>query len=179
MNLYIALLRGINVSGQKLIVMAELKTLLINNGFENVITYIQSGNIIFHHPENDDSKIAEIIHHLILQKFGFDVMTLVYTKVKFEQCIHENPFLSDSSIDPKQLYFTFLESIPTFDRLEKLQQINVEPEKYFFKYPMIYIHCTNGYGNTKISNQFFEQQLKVRASTRNFNTVKKLLALAG
>lgn len=178
MNRYIALLRGINVSGQKLIAMSALKEMLTDAGFDNVITYIQSGNVIVDHSETNTLKIADLIRRLILQKFGYDVITIVFTKETLLRFLEENPFLKETSIDPKHLYFTFLETQPSLDKIEKIQSLEVAPERFAITHKMIYVFCANGYGKTKIHNQFFEQQLKVSASTRNLNTVQKLLELA-
>ncbi|MBK7267288.1 MAG: DUF1697 domain-containing protein [Ignavibacteriales bacterium] len=89
---YIALLRGINVSGHKIIKMAELKELLMSIGFRNVQTYIQSGNVVF---ESDDTSIPDLelsIMSGIAGKYGFDVEVMVRTVNEFSRIIETNPF---------------------------------------------------------------------------------------
>jgi len=83
MNKYIVLLRGINVGGKNKLPMAELRTLLSENGYENVTTYIQSGNILL----NATKTVAEInehIKHLLKQQFDYNipVVTLLLKKLK-------------------------------------------------------------------------------------------------
>ena len=178
MTTYIALLRGVNVSGQKILSMESLKTVLSEAGFKNVNTYIQSGNIIFNFDETDKVKIGNTISQLIKEKFSFDVTTIILTSQELQIYMDGNPFLKENDTDPKQLYFTFLETQPIKELVEKIKTFDFSPDRFIVFNHIIYVNCPNGYGKTKINNQFFEKKLKVNATTRNLNTVKKLLELA-
>lgn len=178
MTTYIALLRGVNVSGQHILPMATLKNLLTVAGFENVTTYIQSGNIIFNTAETEKAKIGKVISGIIENNLGFNPTTIVLTRQDLLQFLQENPFLKETDFDPKQLYFTFLETSPQEELLQKIKTLDFSPDRFIISNHIIYVNCPNGYGKTKINNQFFEQKLKVNATTRNLNTVKRLLELA-
>lgn len=172
MQTYIALLRGINVSGQKKIKMAELRAHLADWGFKEVQTYIQSGNIIVQDAEKDPLKIGERIHEGIQNVYGFDVPVMVVLPEDIDQVLAHNPFLSDH--DPKRLYVTFLSGAPSSAHLDELAEVDYSPEAYALLHKHIYFFSPSGYGRAKMNNNFFEKKLKVKATTRNWRTVNKL-----
>ena len=177
MNKYISILRGINVSGQKKILMVDLKKLYESIGFKNVVTYIQSGNVIF---ETNDTaseiELASQIEQAILKQYSFEVPVIVFKNKELKKWIDSNPFLKDESIE-ERLYFTFLNKIPDALHVEQLQG-DYLPEKFEIIDKVVFFYCPIGYGNTKLSNTFFEKKLKVKATTRNFKTTFKLLELS-
>jgi len=177
MNTYIALLRGINVSGQKKIKMADLRNQLAELGFEDVQTYIQSGNIIFKFPETEHQVLEEKIADKIAADYGFQVPVLVKKAADFQQALERNPYLKDEKNDPKQIYFTFLSTPPSAERIKVLEEKKYDPELYTIDSTTIYLYVPNGYGRTKLNNNLFEQKLKVQATTRNLKTVRKLVEL--
>lgn len=172
MSTYIALLRGINVSGQKKIKMAELRMHLSNWGFSDVQTYIQSGNIILQDNGSAPDQIAERIHQGILATYGFEVPVMVLVPEDLEVVLANNTFLPEK--DPKRLYVTFLSHPPAQDLLDKLLQEDYSPEAFFLFKKHIYFFSPSGYGRAKMNNNFFEKKLKVEATTRNWRTVNKL-----
>ena len=178
MNKYISILRGINVSGQKKILMSDLKRLYESIGFKEVVTYIQSGNVIFETNEKDSEiEIASKIEEAILKQYSFEVPVIVFKNSELKKWIDSNPFLKDESLE-ERLYFTFLNKIPDSLLVEQLQG-DYSPEKFEIRDKVIYFYCPIGYGKTKLSNTFFENKLKVKATTRNFKTTFKLLELSG
>lgn len=118
MNKYISILRGINVSGHRIIKMEKLRQIYTDLGFENVKSYIQSGNVIFECKESDDKKLAEIIEREISTVFSYEVPVIVIELNKLKQIISENPFLNDDSKNTDFLHNTFLSDLPTKDSLE-------------------------------------------------------------
>ena len=178
MHTYIALLRGINVSGQKKIKMAELRQQLADLGLEDVRTYIQSGNIVFKSAETNYKVLEEKIKAKIKKDYGFDVPVLVRKAADFQAAIDRNPYLKDENKDPKQIYFTFLSTPPSPERIKVMEEKNYDPELYTIDSTMIYLYVPNGYGRTKLSNNLFEQKLKVEATSRNLRTVRTLLDMA-
>lgn len=172
MPTYIALLRGINVSGQKKIKMAELRDHLISWGFAEVQTYIQSGNLILTSPETDQTQIAERIHRGILEAYGFEVPVMILLPKDVERVLAHNPFLPEH--DPKRLYVTFLSATPDADLIDQLAAVDYAPEAYVVTDQHIYFFSPAGYGRAKMNNNFFEKKLKVNATTRNWRTVNKL-----
>ncbi len=177
MNKYIALLRGINVSGQKKIKMTDLQTLFESLSFSEVKTYIQSGNVIFSAKENkkevNENKITAAIKH----NFGFPVDVIVVTPQELESLIINNPFVKKKK-DIDKLHVVFLSNVPLKENLKKLNNSDFLPEKFIIDEKYIYLFVPNGYGRAKLNNNFFENKLKVPATTRNWKTVKMLFDLA-
>jgi len=178
MHTYICLLRGINVSGQKKIKMADLKESLEKLNFKDVVTYIQSGNIVFKSEITSISELEKQIHDTILKDFGFDVPTLVKTPQQVSDAFEHNPFEKDATKDPKLFYVVFLKNKPQAENIAHLKSYDYSPEAYVLKDKIIYFYAANGAGNAKMSNNFFENKLKVQATTRNWRTTLKLIELS-
>jgi uncharacterized protein (DUF1697 family) len=178
MPTYIAILRGINVSGHNKMPMKELKTVLEGLSFENITTYIQSGNVIFTSPEKNEGKLITKIQAVIAEKFGFKVPVVIRTDKEFAAALNNNPFLKEKDIDAEKLHITFLADKPAKENIEKANTYNYEPDRFIISGREVYVYCPNGYGNTKINNTFFENKLKVTATTRNLKTVKELVRMA-
>ena len=159
------MLRGINVSGQKKIKMADFKNHLEELNFSDVQTYIQSGNAVFKN-KKVTPKVLEInIAKKILKEYGFQVSVIVKSQEELTDILKNNPFLKDK--DTSRLYVTFLSEEPSSVNLEKLKGIDHSPEEYALKETTIYLYSPNGYGRAKMNNNFFENKLKVAATTRN------------
>jgi uncharacterized protein (DUF1697 family) len=177
-NLYVALLRGINVSGHKPIKMEPLRASFEALGFQKVQTYVQSGNVIFEAGEGDDARWAQAIGKRILADFGFAVPVLLKTSAELQRIVRGNPFLKQPGIDDSKLHVTFLSAeAPKLAGMD-LESLAVKPEQFRVKGSEIYLYCPNGYGQTKLSNTAIEKKLGVQATTRNWKSVNALLALA-
>lgn len=176
MNKYIALLRGINVSGQKKIKMTELKDLFDELGFKDTETYIQSGNVVFSESEPEVSKIEKRISAVIKKKFKFDVQVIVVSPEKISNIIKKNPFIK-KKIDTDKLYVVFLSEEPLVENIKKLNVMDYSPEEFSINRKIIYLYVPNGYGKAKLNNNFFESKLKVTGSTRNWKTILKLFEM--
>ena len=173
MPTYISILRGINVSGQKKILMADLKALYEELGFSNVQTYIQSGNVVFEYKETTPEKLQEMIFNKIQNYYGFDVPNLILTPNEIEDALNNNPYQPI-----EKPYFTFLSENPTQENIDALTAISFDNEFFELIEKVIYSHYPNGAGRAKMTLNFFEKKLKVRATSRNLNTTKKLLEMA-
>ncbi len=173
-EIYIAILRGINVSGQKKVNMAELRQLLSNLEFQDLETYIQSGNIVFKADQKVD-ELAATIKERILNHFGFEVPTLILPADEMDKVIQGNPFQHK---DLSKVHVTFLSSPPNEQLIESLPSSPNPNESYLVKGKVIYVYCPDGYGRTKINNMFFERKLKTTATTRNWKTCMKLWEMA-
>ena len=170
---YISILRGINVGGKKKIKMDDLKTLYENSGFEDVSTYIQSGNVIFTSNETSKSSIKSKLENTITQEYGFDVPIYICTHEEMKNIFKNSPFIeSEEEENGTKVLVTFLSSTPT--DIDKVMSYVKEPEKLVVSNDIVYLYCPNGYGKSKLSNNFLESKLKVVATTRNWKTVKKL-----
>ncbi len=176
---YIAMIRGINVGGQKTIKMADLKALCESLGFRNVTTYIQSGNVVLSSAQKNPSTVGETIESGIKKKFGFDVTVVVRTPEELKSVVKKNPFVGRKGIDEIRLNVMFLDSKPEPALVKALGPLAAKSkDEYEINGREVYLHCPNGYGKTLLSNTFFEKNLKVRATTRNWNSVNNLLELA-
>ena len=176
METYIAMLRGINVSCQKIIKMADLKNHLQELNFFDVQTYIQSGNAVFNN-KNVSHKILESkIANKILEEYGFEVAVIVKSPNELTEIIKKNPFTKDEDLN--RLCVIFLSDEPTADNIKKLKSFDHRPEEYVLNGKTIYGYSPHGYGKAKMNNNFFENKLKVSATTRNWKTVNKLAEMA-
>lgn len=195
---YISILRGINVSGHKLIKMDVLRKSYENLGFHNVVTYLQSGNIIFSAkktvtneatqeeavaknaaPEEASPKeLARTISRQIEKDFGFDVPVIVLSANQLNEVIENNPFAEDSTKDKTFLHVTFLSSFPGDVNIHALEEKKQGDEEVSLVGNAVYLYCPHGYGRTKLTNNFLETKLKVIATTRNWKTVNELLRIA-
>lgn len=174
MEKYIALLRGINVSGQKMIKMAELKEIFRQLDGKNINTYIQSGNIIFNHPLSDTELIKNEIENSIKKHYQFEVPAMVINKKEWQNIIEKNPFIGNFNYHVNHLHITFIDQIPTPEMVTRIASKNMGIDKFILIEKAIYLYCPNGYGKTKLTNTFFEQQLKTNCTTRNWKTILAL-----
>ena len=179
MQTFISILRGINVSGQKKILMADLKALYEGLQFKEVTTYIQSGNVIFKSDSKiSDAALAEKITAAILKKYSFTVPVIVRNINQLENIILGNPFLKEKNIDLEKLHVTFLSEIPGQPATDAIKLLSYPPDRFSIIGEEVFLYTPGGYGETKLSNKFFENKLKVTATTRNWKTVNKLLEIA-
>jgi len=177
MQTYIALLRGINVSGHKKIKMADLRVYLEEIGFQDVQTYIQSGNIVFRSKKLPSDNLEILIKNKIQEKYGFGVPVIVITPDEINYAANNNPFEKNSAKDPKKFAVIFLQEQPSQENIEILKGYDYRPEEYVLTNKLIYFYAANGAGNAKMTNNFFENKLKVKATSRNWRTTHKLLEM--
>jgi len=178
MNQYLALLRGINVSGQKKIKMAELISHCLAIGFEKPSSYIQSGNVLFHSINDDPQQLALQLKEKIVQVYGYDVAVIVINKATVENTLLKLPFNDiDVANEGNKVLVSFLACSPKNEAVEHLLSYVIAPENLVIDNNVVYLHCPNGYGKSKLSNNFVENKLKVVATTRNLKTIVKLVEL--
>jgi len=175
---YIAMLRGINVSGHKTIKMQDLRTLCNKLGYRNVQTYVQSGNIVFETRKGTPANLSKQISKAIHDAYGFDVPAFIRTLEEMQRIISANPFLKEKNIDQSKLHVTFLSETPQADSLRELGKVPAGQDRFHTVHNEIYLHCPNGYGRTKLSNTMIEKTLSVAATTRNWRTSNTLLEIA-
>ena len=178
MTTLVSMLRGINVSGQRAISMVELRSIYEGLGHTDVITYIQSGNVVFTTARHDTAELGDEIRGSIARELGHDVTVVLRTGDQMGGVIDRNPFLPRGA-NPKALHVTFLSDHVDPARLGALAGIGYAPDEFELIGDEIHLHCPVGYGNTKLHNTFWERRLGVPATTRNWNTVTRLFTLAG
>jgi uncharacterized protein (DUF1697 family) len=173
---YAAMLRGINVGGHKRIAMADLRRLFEGLGAENVQTYVQSGNVVFDSATANPAELARRIREAIQADLGHDIAVLLRTHAEMAAVASTRPFGSD---DDAHLYVTFLADVPEPSRARALDAAAFAPDEFEIRGAEAYLHFPNGYGNSKLTNEWFEKRLGVAATTRNWRTVNALAQLSG
>jgi uncharacterized protein (DUF1697 family) len=179
MSTFISMLRGINVSGVRKIAMPELKAVYEALGFTNVSTYVQSGNVVFDSPGTVAQQAASRIESAIQERFAFSVPVFIRSAADLRRIVETNPFLIPRRAVPARLYVTFLYETPDPSRLTGLASLDGAGDEFVIGEQEIFIFCPNGYGRSKLNNTIFENKLKMPATTRNWNTVRALLEMAG
>jgi uncharacterized protein (DUF1697 family) len=177
MPAYIAMLRGINVSGQKIVRMEHLRESCKRLGFQNVETYVQSGNIVLLATETSPSALSMRIGEGIFRDFGFSVPVFIRTSKEMGDVIKVNPFLKEKGIDLSKLHVTFLSEAASTNALKNLRQLPTQSDRFHVVHREIYLYCPGGYGNTRLSNTALEKALSVGATTRNWKTVNTLFEM--
>ena len=182
MKTYISIIRGINVSGKNLIKMKSLHELYVGLGFEQVTTFIQSGNVVFRNQEMMTEELEQLISDEITKQFNLVAPVFVRELADFEIIIAQNPFCEickeDEGNSLAYLYITFLAQTPVKILLEAIELYSFLPDQFIIKGREVYLFCPGGYGKTKLDNTFFETKLKVKATTRNLRTLTSLVKIA-
>jgi uncharacterized protein (DUF1697 family) len=178
MKTYVALLRGINVSGKKMVKMEHLRGIFDTLHFQNVKTYIQSGNVIFETKEENSGLICDKIEKELEKVLGFNVPVIIRTVKELEDSVKNYPFDGTESSE-KDGYITFLSSIPEEQAIDKIAAYKSDTDELRILNREAYLLCPNkGYGKTIYSNTFLEKKLGVSATTRNWKTINTIINMA-
>jgi uncharacterized protein (DUF1697 family) len=179
MKTHLALLRGINVSGHNMIKMDTLKNLLENAGFQNVRTYIQTGNVFIDSEEDQAASVGFKIKQEIFKVLGLDVPVVMISKSDLQACFTNNSFAMEKECDFKKLYVAFVSKELQVSAINDLKISQFKPDEAQIDGNRIYIKYAVGAGNTRLDQKYIEKKLNVIATIRNWNTVINLLALYG
>jgi uncharacterized protein (DUF1697 family) len=177
MTTYIALLRGINVGGKHIIKMEALKTLLINIGLQNVVTYIQSGNIVFKATKTNKVALAKKISEAITAQYKFNVPVLVIDATELNQIVSNNPLHTPQN--EAFLHVTLLNDTPSVTNIATIPVNNFLPNQFTIVDKAIYLLCPEGYNKCKVTNNYIEKKLLTTSTTRNWKTLLTLLEMSG
>ena len=150
----------------------ELKAMYEELNFTNVLTYIQSGNVIF--KNNSSADLSKQIEKKIYGKYNFEVPVLIRTAEEMQNIVNENPFLKEKDFDSSKLYVVFLSENPKKENIDAIKKYNFEPDTFYISGKEVYVYCPLSYGKTKLTNNFFENKLDVTATTRNWRTTTEL-----
>jgi uncharacterized protein (DUF1697 family) len=176
--IYIALLRGINVAGKKVVKMESLRASFEALGVSWVRTYVQSGNVIFEAAKTFPRELSKIIMERISSDSGFSIPVVLKTEDEMKEIVRENPFVKEEEVDSSKLHVAFLSELPGEDAKERIDALNARPDQFRVRGREIYLYCPNGYGRSKLSNNALERALSVGATTRNWNTVSTLARIS-
>ena len=177
---YVALVRGINVGGNKQVRMADLRRWLEQIGLQQVRTYVQSGNAVFESRQAGKAPAAAIakeIEKKIEKQAGFAVRVIVRSAEELKKVLSRNTFLRRAGIDAARLHVTFLAGKSTVETRATLAAIAGGGDEMEAGESEIFLHCPNGYGSSKLTNNRLEKAAGVAATTRNWRTVNALCEL--
>jgi uncharacterized protein (DUF1697 family) len=170
---YVSLLRGINVGGKNMIKMELLREMFSSLGFENVKSYINSGNIIFETEEADNNELSTKISKKITETFSFDIRVLTRKIHDIEDIIANNPFSGQFEND-KDVHVFFLDEELPAEKRELLLSNNNENERYFVRNREIFCHLRISVLDSLMGKDFITKKLKVASTARNWRTVNKI-----
>ena len=170
---YVALLRGNNVTGNKMIKMTELKAAFEECGFQNVVTYINSGNIAFDSKATDENKVVAKIEKAIESRFGMAVSVMVREQKAINGILANNPFDGEYE-SHKQMHVLFLrEEIPN-DRVGELLSFQTDRDQVSVRGREIYALLLDGVAESQIGRGLIERKLKIPVTARNWRTLTKI-----
>jgi uncharacterized protein (DUF1697 family) len=178
MTTYVAMLRGVNVSGRNKLAMDDLRAVVTAAGGSEVRTYIQSGNAVFQ-SRGSAAALVGLLETGLERLMGRAVPVLVRTRQELEAVVDTNPF-GRRAAAPKALYVTFMGAVPVAAAAASVVETvrgRGEADELEVIGREVYLLCPNGYGSTKLTNAFFEKRLGSSATTRNWATVTKLVEL--
>lgn len=172
----VLLLRGINIGPAKRVAMPALREVLTRAGFEDVRTYVQSGNVVLS-SDREPGELARECEGLIAERFGFPVDVVVRTRDELAEVVARDP-LGDVASEPKRYQVTFLSAEPDPEVVEGLSELAAESERVVAIGREIYAWHPEGVARSKLWTRLAGTGLGVTATSRNWNTVRKLLAMA-
>ncbi|MGV8095720.1 MAG: DUF1697 domain-containing protein [Mangrovibacterium sp.] len=175
MNTYIILLRGVMPTGKNKVPMAQLRQVLTDDGFTNVRTWIQSGNVVLQ-TALSAKELEQRVHHLIKEHIGPDLAVVVRTGAQLKKVLDGNPFRE--GYDISRVFFVSFKESPDEGRVKELLAQDFSPEKLVITKSAAYMYVPGTYGRDKLSTNFLEKKLGIAATMRNFNTMVKLVELS-
>jgi uncharacterized protein (DUF1697 family) len=178
MTVVISMLRGVNLTGNRIIKMEALRALYVSLKFEDVATFIQSGNVVFRTKERDLGKIAKRIGDGIEKGFGFRPHVVLRTVEEMRGVIARNPFAARNEIEPSKLLVWFLDEDPGDEARTKVLTVKMEGEELGIEARELYIYFPEGQGKSKLSLPAVDRALKILGTGRNWNSVLKLMEMA-
>jgi uncharacterized protein (DUF1697 family) len=174
---YLAMLRGINVGGHAKVAMADLRATFVDLGYDDVQTYIQSGNVLFIAP-TPAATVQAAVEAALEERFELGITVVLRSRAQLGAVVKANPLMS-AGRDPAKLHVTFLSSAPPSSRVTALDPRGFLPDELEVSGREVYLHCPAGYGRTKLTNTFLERRLGMPATTRSWKTVTTLARMAG
>jgi uncharacterized protein (DUF1697 family) len=174
---YVALLRAVNVGGNAPVKMAALKESFAALGYAPVATHLQSGNVVFG-AQAAPATLKQAIERRLAKDFELSIPVLVLAQDELARVAAANPFASEPGMDRTKLHVTFLFQPPDQAGLARLAAAVKGKDRCAVRSAVVYLHCPDGYGRSKLANAHLERLLGVPATTRNWNTVSELVRLA-
>ncbi len=177
-RVWIALLRGVNVTGCNMIKMEALRAMCASLGCSDVQTYVQSGNVVFRSAAKDAVKLGKTLEDGIEKTFGFRVPVVLRSAADLARVVEQNPFPEQAKAEPSKLLVSFLYVDPGEARREQARAMTFSPEVLRFEGREVYVFYPVGQGLSKLKWGPIDKVLGTPGTMRNWNTVIRLLAMA-
>ncbi len=177
MTRYALLLRGVNVGTKNSLPMVELRAMLTKSGCTDVQTYVQSGNAVFG-TKLGAAELTKAIEEALERYMGRPIATTLRTHKQLKAIIEANPF-AKAATNLAYLCVTFLANTPTKSEVAPLHAQNFKPELFQVAAKEIYTWHPNGQGRSPLAAALQKLPLRGAVTTRNWNTVLKLLEMLG
>ena len=155
--------------------MTDLRTVFGAVGAENVVTHLQSGNVVFE-SSSGTRDLAPALERAIERRLRLQVSVLLRTPAELAKVVGSNPYPREP--DGRKVHVAFLDGSPARSRLGTLDRERVAPDEFRVAGRHVYLHYPSGYGRSKLTNDYLERQLGVRSTVRNWTTVTALAELA-
>jgi uncharacterized protein (DUF1697 family) len=177
MKTYIVLLRGVMPGGNNKVPMVRLREVLGRAGFDNVRTYVQSGNVLVD-TVLSAHEAGKYVHELIQKHIGPDLTVVVRTGTELHKVLDDNPF--QQGYDISRVFFVMFAQLPPAENEKELTAQDFGDEKLAFTNARdtAYMYIPGAYGRGRLSTNFLEKKLGVSATMRNFNTMRKLVEMS-
>ncbi len=176
---YVALLRSVNVAGHGRLAMSDLRASFDALDYDNVRTYIQTGNVLFTTSSKSEKSVVSAIETQLAFDFGDSPAVLLRTVSELQSVGRSSPY-AKAGANPSRHHVTFLANVPTATALAALSPLPPSRnDELVVDGREVYVHTPDGYHDTKYSGSFLERRLGMVSTTRNWNTVQKLCELAG
>jgi uncharacterized protein (DUF1697 family) len=175
-EVYVALLRGINVGGKNSLPMKDLAAIFEKAGCSQVATYIQSGNVVFKADAKLAQQISGVISKEVKKGFKLEVPVVVRSAQELLKIAKANPFFKKGgTVDT--VHVAFLVHTPRKTAIQSLDAQRSPGDAFEVAGSEVYLHCPNGFGRTKLTNQYFDSKLATTSTIRNWKTVLKLVEM--
>ena len=177
MKAMIAMLRGVNVGGSHKLPMERLRAICEALNLTRPQTFIQSGNVVFETKLKDETALALQMETAIEAEFGFRPNVVLRSADEMRSVVARNPFSKRADVAPDRLLVTFLQSDPGEEARKAIRAIPVDPEELVVDGREIFVYYPNGAGRSKLPVARIDRAQNVPGTSRNWNSVLKLLAL--
>ena len=170
------LLRGINLGPRNRIAMPALRKELVDAGFDDVATYVQSGNIVLS-SDVPPQQLVRACEQLISDAFGLRIAAVARTRDELAEVVQRNP-LAEIAVNPKRYQVSFLSDKLDPDALRACEALAAPQERLVAIGRELYAWHPDGIGRSKMWTKLAGSGLGVTATARNWSTVTTLLAMA-
>ena len=175
---HVVLLRGINLVRHNRIAMPALRSALEADGFRDVMTYVQSGNVVFRTDSGDLKALSKKIQMAVEKRFKVTPGVLLRTADELRGIVAANPFAKRADVLPAKLLVYFLHEELSRDAATELKELPLKAEELIPTKRELYIYFPDGMGKSKLPWRAVEKHCITPGTGRNWNTVTKLLAMA-